>query len=102
MIKNALLVLLVGLAISMCASCTRLEEGIVIEKSYTPAHTYRYFSTIYTGKSSVTVPKYRVIPEWYSVKVEGTVDGKVRTEDWRVLKDVYERVQIGSSLRRLD
>lgn len=79
----------------------RLTEGMVVDKSFTPAHTTTYTSRIWTGKTAV--PRIRLVrhPDVWTIKVSGISDkGDEKTEWWTVSEDVYNSVEIGDEVER--
>lgn len=88
-----LLVALLGLCIygAVLNEANHINEGIVVDKDYDPAYTT--ISTIYNGKSTVTMPQYH--SESYQIQLCGEKEGEIVTYWKTVSEQEYHSVEIG-------
>lgn len=94
-----ILVLCTALIATAIFSIPMLDEGIVIEKKYSPERIQ--VMPVRTGKVTCMIPR-RTKEKW-EIKVEGTKDnGKKRVEWWTVTKEEYDRIQIGQTIKRTE
>lgn len=78
-------------------SAPRLDEGIVVDKDYSPARLQPYSSTV-NGKTSWRTTYF---PERHTIKVQGvTEEGEARAEWWDLGEGMYAMVDIGDYVRR--
>ncbi|MEN8116879.1 MAG: hypothetical protein ABFS16_07865 [Bacteroidota bacterium] len=75
--KTAFLLLII--LFSLC-SCSKLYEGIVVEKRYTPALTYGQYG-----------PPF----DEYMLKIEGDMNSKIKTKKVYVSKQTYDSIEVG-------
>lgn len=88
-----LVVALFGLCIygEVLNEANHINEGIVVDKDYDPAYTT--ISTIYNGKSTVTMPQY--YSESYQIQLRGEKEGEIVTYWKTVSEQEYHSVEIG-------
>ena len=71
------------------------KVGTVIDKKYTSESSYYTYDTVYSGNTSITVPKYHHYPATWKLKLQKTEDGKTK-EIWiEVTEDEYNKIKIG-------
>ena len=69
----------------------RISEGVVVDKSYSPAYTTTH--TVHKGEQVFVIPEYHAAS--YSIKLEGEKDGETVTY-WRsVTEQEYHQMGIG-------
>lgn len=83
--------LLVTTCVGLLNESNRISEGVVVDKSYSPAYTTTH--TVHRGEQVFMTPEYHAAS--YSIKLEGEKDGEVVTY-WRsVSEKEYHQVSIG-------
>ena len=78
-----------------------LSEGVVVDKTFVPAHTKTRVQIVHTGK--VAVPSRRTIhhPDTWRIHVSGISDkGSEMAAWWTVPEALYNSIEIGDRVRR--
>lgn len=69
----------------------RISEGVVIDKSYSPAYTS--YQHIHHSKGSTAIPTYHA--ETYQIRLQGEKDEKTVTYWRQVTEQEYHSVNVG-------
>lgn len=88
-------ILIVGLLLTGCSKAHN-EKGYVIEKNHRDAYNTMMITTVYTGKTLVTIPYIIHHAESWSLELRDEDEGKYK--DYTVyLKDskIWEQINIG-------
>ena len=100
--KRKIVLVFVAFMLLIFVGCaTKITEGEVIEKQFTPAHSNLMTVplTITNGKTAtiVSVPYMYYYPEKWEITIQDWDDteGKMVTATYRVTKEVYNAVEIG-------
>ncbi len=98
---GALIILLVAVFFVVCvlslAGCTSVDEGRVVVKEYSPAHSSLVPTPIFNGQTTtlVLIPQYR--PERWTISVQSDAGDR---DTWDIDAVFYGRVQVGDVVRR--
>lgn len=85
------LAIFTGIAWGIFNETNRISEGVVIDKSYSPAYTTT--STVHRGERTFAVPEYHAAS--YSIKLQGEKDGETVTYWRNITEQEYHEVDVG-------
>ncbi|MGN1012270.1 MAG: hypothetical protein ACI4ON_00345 [Clostridia bacterium] len=90
-------ILVIVLSICALANYTSYGErtGRIIDKRYTPEHTYTTMRTTYVGESTVSIPVTNYVGEKYEIKLEKEIEDKKKSIWIDITKEEYEKYSIG-------
>ncbi len=76
------------------------KEGTIIDKSYTPAHTYTTTQTSYVNGSTINIPSQNYQAESYTFAIQKVINGKTKSIWVNVTKEEFEKYNIGDYFKR--
>lgn len=100
--KKIVLLTILVIALLMLTGCGyRLNQGTVVDKSYTPPQTYTRHGLMHVGQTLIPTTRKVHRPAQYQLKVMGT-DAKdtMVCEWWDVSQEKYETTEIGDWTER--
>lgn len=83
--------ILLILCCGLLSESNRISEGVVVDKSYSPAYSTTY--TFYQEGRVHMIPQYHASS--YRIKLEGEKDGEVVTYWRNVTEQEYHQMEIG-------
>ncbi len=77
----------------LCAGCSSIKEGRVIEKRYEPAHT----QTMLMPMGKALMPMIQSIPDKWEIVIQGNdiKTGGIMNKTCPVSEEVYNSIEIG-------
>ena len=94
--KKIQVIILLVLCIFVLAGCKSIDNGTVIDKSYSPAHRSYQPMVMIVNKHTRIIPRWINHPDVWSILVENE-DGR---DWWNVSEDFYNSVEIGDKVDR--
>lgn len=89
------------LIVSLVGCSEKITKGEVVKKTFSPAHVQTQLVPLYinTGKTVTTifVPYVYTYPDTWKITISAKgADGKIETATYRVTKEIFDTVQIGT------
>lgn len=95
-LKKILLIFAIVICLLILTGCEHIDYGIVIDKSFSPAHKTYSPTIMHMNKTTRIIPRWIYHSDHWSILVQND-DGK---EWWEVSEDHYNSVEIGSNVDR--
>jgi len=92
--KRIAITIMVLVMLIVLTGCTSVNNGIVVEKSFTAAH--RTYAPIIIGKAPHIIPRWHSHPDSWRILVENDA----HREWWDVTEEFYNSVDIGDYVDR--
>lgn len=96
MLAVGLLIICVFLYVGVKNESNKINEGIIVDKSYRAA----YSTTTYRSQGDLKLPVTKYHPATYHLVIEGEKDGKTVTYCFAVTEDDYKAYKIGDYYRK--
>jgi hypothetical protein len=97
-ILGAILILLVGFVVSIfVAHATGIQAGYVYDKDYSGPSNYTTYSTVTTGKTSITIPQQHHADEKFTLRIRQMNDskGEYDTNYFDVPESIWTAAKLG-------
>ena len=94
--KKIQVIVLFVLSVFILVGCKNVDYGVVIDKSYSPAHRSYQPMVMIVNKRTQIIPRWINHPDVWSILVENE-DGR---DWWNVSEDFYNSVEIGDKVDR--
>lgn len=97
MIITIFIIIMIGVLIWILVQHVSYGDyvGTIIDKRYTPEHTYITTRTIYTGKTCTSIPVSQYESEKYEIKIEKEINSKKKSIWICITKEEYDKYQKG-------
>lgn len=76
------------------------KEGIIIDKQYSPAHTYTTYNNTYVNRNSISMPIQHYSAERYCFIIQKEVKRKLKSVDVNVTQEEFNNYNIGDYFKR--